>query len=239
MIYDPFENLDIHLGRVISLNPQILSSKIISEDRGGYCFELNGILVHALKAMGFAVRPLLARVLYRRHELGACTHQVLIVAISGHNWLADCGFGGPGLRLPLSIIPDRIQEQYGERFRLPRESKWGMVLQKEINKAFEDLYVFNEDERTIDDDIEMANHFTATWPSSIFRLHRMCSLHKPWGRVTLSDMELTIHRDGHSRKKALPPGRAYLEAIEEYFGIRLNAAYEDLAPLIPTGNIKT
>jgi arylamine N-acetyltransferase len=47
---------------------------------------------------------------------------------------------------------------------------------------------------SIDDDIEMANRFTATWPLSIFRLHRMCSLHKPWGRITLSDMELAIDR---------------------------------------------
>ncbi len=232
----PFENLDIHLGLTISLNPEILISKIVHDRRGGYCFELNGLLALALKALGFAVQALLARVIYGRSEFGPRTHQVLIVTISGHSWLADCGFGGPGLRLPLSIIPDQIQEQYGDRFRLWRKPKWGMVLQKEINGAFEDLYVFNEDEQTIDDDIEMANHFTATWPFSIFRLRRMCSLHKSWGRVTLSDMELSIHRDGHTRKRMLPPGREYLEAIEEHFGIRLNAAYEDFAPLSRSGN---
>jgi len=234
----PFENLDIHLGRTISLNPEILISKIIHKRRGGYCFELNGILAHGLEATEFAVQPLLARVLYGRDEPGARTHQVLIVTISGRNWLADSGFGGPGLRLPLTIIPDRIQEQYGDRFRLRRESKWGMVLQREINKIFKDLYVFDENEQTLDADIEMANHFTSTWPFSNFRLHRMCSLPKSWGRVTLSDMELTIYRNGHGEKKTLPPGRQYLEAIEEHFGIHLNAAYKDFIPLSPTGNTK-
>ena len=227
----PFENLDIQLGRSISLNPETLVSKIIYQGRGGYCFELNGIFALALKALGFTVRSLLARVFYGGNELGARTHQVLIVTVSGRNWLADSGFGGPGLRWPLSITRDRIQEQYGERFRLRRETKWGWVLQKEINDTFEDLYVFNEDEPTIDADFEMANHYTATWPLSFFRLHRMCSLHKPWGRITLLDSELTVHRNGHSVKKALQPGHQYLKAIEEHFGIRLNATHEDLAPL--------
>ena len=71
----------------------------------------------------------------------------------------------------------------------------------------------------------------ATWPLSFFRLHRMCALHKTWGRITLFDREITVHRNGHSVKRNLPPGRPYLEAIEEHFGIRLNAAYEDFAPL--------
>jgi len=234
----PFENLDIHLGRAISLNPGTLASKLIDGRRGGYCFELNGILTLALKSLDFSVRPLLARVFYGREKFGARTHQVLIVTIFGRKWLADCGFGGPGFRLPIPIAPDQIQEQYGDRFRLRQESKWGMVVQKEINGVFADLYAFNEDEQTTDEDIEMANHFTSTWPSSLFRLHRMCSLHKPWGRITLSDMEITIYRGGISEKTALPTGHQYLEAIEEHFGIRLNAAYEDFVSLNPARDAK-
>lgn len=228
----PFENFDIHLGRTISLKPEDLVSKIIHQHRGGYCFELNGIFRLALESLGFTVRPHMARVLYGRMDPGARTHQVLIVTISGRKWLADSGFGGPGLRLPLPLIPDRIEEQHGERYRLRRDPNFGMVLQKEGKDAFVDLYVFNEDELTLDIDVDMANHFTSTWPASIFRLHRMCSLPKSWGRMTLSDMELTIYRDGQSNSRTLPPGPQYLAAIAEHFGINLDAAYEDLAPLI-------
>lgn len=39
----PFENLDIHLGRPISLEPSALFEKIVTSRRGGYCFELNGL----------------------------------------------------------------------------------------------------------------------------------------------------------------------------------------------------
>jgi N-hydroxyarylamine O-acetyltransferase len=227
----PFENLDIHLQRAISLEPEDLTSKIIDRRRGGYCFEHNGVLYLALKSMGFKVRRQLARVVYNRTEPGARTHQVLIVTISGQDWLADTGFGGPGLRVPLPMIPDEIQEQYGERFCLRRDSRYGMMLQKESNDTLVNLYVFDENELTLDMDIEMANHFTSSWRSSIFLMHRMCSLQKSWGRVTLSDMELTIHRDGQSLSRTLRPGPQYMDAIEEYFGISLNAVYTDFVSL--------
>lgn len=227
----PFENFDIHLGRTISLQPHHLAAKLIRRSRGGYCFELNGLLHLALKSMGIAVRPRLARVLYRRQDPGARTHEVLIVTVSGREWIADVGFGGPGLREPILLVPGRIAEQYGESYRLRRDPQYGMVLQKKTGDSFIDLYSFNEDEATLDIDIEMANHFTSTWPSSIFRLQRMCALPAPWGRVTLSDMELTIHRDGQAAMRTLPPGPQYMAALAEHFGIDLDARYEDLAPL--------
>jgi N-hydroxyarylamine O-acetyltransferase len=227
----PFENLDIHLGRIISLRDEDLAAKLIYRKRGGYCFELNGIFCLALKAMGFNVRPVLARVLYGRRVPGARTHEVLIVTIAGRKWLADVGFGGPGVRLPLPITPDQIEEQCGERYRLQQDPMLGRILRKESRNAVLDLYSFDERELTMDMDIDMANHFTATWPDSIFRLHRMCALPKPWGRVTLEDMQLTIHRDGQSTSRILPPGPSYMDAIAQNFGISLTEVYEDLAPL--------
>ena len=59
----------------------------------------------------------------------------------------------------------------------------------------------------------------------------MCALPKPWGRITLSDMELNIYQDGQSVSRILPPGPEYMAAIAEHFGIKLNAEYADFAPL--------
>ena len=228
----PFENLDILLGRTIALTPEHLVAKLIRQRRGGYCFELNGLLYLALKTMGFTVRPLLARVLYGLENPSAHTHEVLVVTIDGNDWLADVGFGGPGLCLPLPLIADQVFEQYGERYRLIRNPKYGMILQREIeDKSYIDLYCFHVDDLTVEADIEMANHYTSTWPQSIFRLHRMCSLRKPCGRVTLLDMELTIYRDGQSIKNILPEGPPYLAALSEHFDINLNVQYEELNPL--------
>lgn len=57
----PFENFDVLLGRGIRLDPKALFDKLVLGKRGGYCFELNGLFLQALQAMGFRARPLLAR----------------------------------------------------------------------------------------------------------------------------------------------------------------------------------
>src|SRR5688572_2362429 len=58
----PFENLDVLLGRPISLEPAALLQKLVHGKRGGYCFEQNNLLLLALRAIGYDVTPLGARV---------------------------------------------------------------------------------------------------------------------------------------------------------------------------------
>jgi arylamine N-acetyltransferase len=55
----------------------------------------------------------------------------------------------------------------------------------------------------------------------------MCDLPNPGGRVSLLDMELTIHEQGRLRKKRLPAGPKYVKALSKHFGIELGAEYED------------
>lgn len=226
----PFENLDIHLGREIALAPQALAAKLVGQQRGGYCFELNGLLALALTTLGFTVRQVLARVLYGRPGPGPRTHEVLLVEADGRTWVADVGFGGPGLRAPVPLEAERVDEQHGECFRLRADTALGMVLQKESGEAWVDLYAF-ADEVTLPADIEMANFFTSRWPGSPFRQRRLCALPRPGGRVTLADFDLAIHREHAVETRRLPPGPVYLEALAEHFGVRLEVDFGALQPL--------
>src|SRR5262245_571174 len=58
----PFENLDVRLGRTISLDLPSLQRKLVDGGRGGYCFEQNALLAAALAAIGFSPVTLEARV---------------------------------------------------------------------------------------------------------------------------------------------------------------------------------
>ena len=58
----PFENLDIHLGRPISLDQDALFGKIVTRRRGGFCYELNGLFALLLRELGFEVTLLSAGV---------------------------------------------------------------------------------------------------------------------------------------------------------------------------------
>ncbi len=82
----PFENFDIQLGRGIDLDPARLFDKLVHHPRGGYCFELNGLFLMALRAFEFEARPLLARV-HTSGEPSGRGHQLALVDLDDrHGW---------------------------------------------------------------------------------------------------------------------------------------------------------
>ena len=46
----PFENLDVQAGKVVSLAPDDIADKVLTQGRGGYCYEVNGLFAMALEA---------------------------------------------------------------------------------------------------------------------------------------------------------------------------------------------
>ncbi len=58
----PFENLDIHSGRKIILEKEKLLNKIVNEERGGFCYELNGAFYELLISIGYKVKRISAGV---------------------------------------------------------------------------------------------------------------------------------------------------------------------------------
>lgn len=104
----PFENLNIHLNRPIILDVKTVEDKMIRSKRGGYCFELNILLLHVLRALGYEVCPLVARVIFQKRvdQVAGLTHVVLRVEAEGASWLVDTGFGHFGPLAPLKICLD-------------------------------------------------------------------------------------------------------------------------------------
>ncbi|WP_335991921.1 arylamine N-acetyltransferase family protein [Glycomyces sp. MUSA5-2] len=103
----PYENLDIQLGRPISLDPGALFRKFVERGRGGYCYEHNGVLALALEAMGFDVRRVLGGVARETEgDKNWWNHMPLVVRFEGKHggteYLADAGIG-TGFRDPLPI----------------------------------------------------------------------------------------------------------------------------------------
>src|SRR4051812_12177646 len=132
----PFENLDPLLGRPVRLDASSLEQKMVRDGRGGYCFEQNLLFFHALKALGFSVLGLAARVLWNVPE-GVITprsHMLLRVDVGDEPYIADVGFGGQVLTGPLRLEPDTEQATPHEPFRLLRAGE-GFVLQSRVRGA--------------------------------------------------------------------------------------------------------
>ena len=58
----PFENLDIQMGLPVEIDAEAIQRALVARQRGGYCFQQNGLFRLALIAVGFAPRARAARV---------------------------------------------------------------------------------------------------------------------------------------------------------------------------------
>jgi len=162
----PFENLDVQMGRRISLESTDLQAKMVRQRRGGYCFEHNTLFVHALRAIGFDCHTCEARV--RQFAAGTLrprTHMVLKVVCAGRSWLADVGFGGAGIVDPIAI-DGSAAEQLGRQFRIINQDRtW--VLQMARQEQWDDVYAILP-LPVFPIDFVVANWFTSTHPDSPF-----------------------------------------------------------------------
>jgi N-hydroxyarylamine O-acetyltransferase len=230
----PFENLDIQLRRGIDLSPDALFAKLVLRPRGGYCFELNGLMLMALRTFGFSAGPLLARV-HLITPPGGRTHQVSCVKIGDRRWIVDVGFGASGPRVPMPLEAGHIETGRNWAFRLERRDPWGWMLQSEENDEWLDTYSFDMGHVT-PSDIAVGNYFTSTSPNSPFARTTVVSLPRPNGRVSLSDFTLTEIENGHETMRKIAPGQPYLDALADSFGIELDVPFSELRILAQKNN---
>ncbi|GAA1759507.1 arylamine N-acetyltransferase family protein [Streptomonospora arabica] len=88
----PYENIDIQLGRTISLDPAVLLAKFGPRRRGGTCFEANCALALLLRGAGFAVTLHEAAVRpWSGGDPEWGNHVALLVRTREGDWLADAG----------------------------------------------------------------------------------------------------------------------------------------------------
>lgn len=163
----PFENLDPHQGLPVSLEVEDLERKLVTERRGGYCFEQNLLLKAALEALGVEVDMFLARVRVGA-EPGAVrprSHLVLRISENGASWHADVGFPR-GILEPIPFGPGPTQEQVGWSFRVVEQGS-ELVLQKLAGDEWDDLYGFHPQPIPLLD-VETSNWWTSTHPRSLF-----------------------------------------------------------------------
>jgi N-hydroxyarylamine O-acetyltransferase len=220
----PFENLDPWLGLPVDLEPAALQRKLLHDGRGGYCFEHNLLLQAALRAIGFDVSALIARVLWRQSDDAVTpqTHMLLRVELDGENWLVDVGFGSQTLTGVLRLQADIEQPTPLEPFRLVRMGDdWCM--QSQLHGVWRSLYRFDlHSPPPID--LVVANHYVSTYPGSRFTTHLVAARIEGDRRLTLLDREFTVRRLGHEpERQLLRDGGEVRRVLEQRFMLRLPA----------------
>jgi N-hydroxyarylamine O-acetyltransferase len=217
----PFENLDPHQGLPVSLEVEDIERKLVTERRGGYCFEQNLLLKAAFEALGAKVDMFLAR-MRMGAEPGVVrprSHLVLRVNESGTSWHADVGLGARGLLEPVPFGPGLPQEQSGWSFRVVEDGS-ELVLQQLDGEEWTDLYSFLPQPVPLVD-VETSNWWTSTHPRSRFVTGLIVGLRNDDGTGTLlcNWSELSLSEQTPEGTSVMPLER---EAIPELLATRFS-----------------
>jgi N-hydroxyarylamine O-acetyltransferase len=225
----PYENIDVFCHQGVKLYRETLTRKILLRNRGGYCFEQNGLFSMALTELGFKSHANMARVHRNRPEPGGRTHHINLVDLEGQTWVCDVGFGGSGFREPLILRADVEVEQLGEIYRLHESAEHGFYLQKKVGEEWQPLYTFKV-ERALPIDLHMANFYTSKSPDHVFLDAIMGTRMTDRGRVTLLDHTFKIFdlTQGTVKKETVTDFSAYLRNLKEHLGVQLNEAEQAL-----------
>lgn len=215
----PFENLDIHRSVPIVLDPALLFDKIVHRQRGGYCYELNGLFYDLLKALGYQTYMVSAQVHQHDNVFGKpFDHLALLVQIEHQQWLVDVGFGAFAHQ-PLSLTQREIQQDVHGAYRVTVQDKRYL-----ISKDNNPVYLLDPTARDLADFAPM-NQYQQTSPDVFFTQRRLISRATPDGRITLSDKTLTIRESNRCDETDVADNSTFEQYLRRYFP----AVYADLA----------
>ncbi len=214
----PFENLDIPLGKKISLVPADMLHKLLTLRRGGFCYELNGVFAMLLSALHFEVQLLSAKVFNNGSFGPEFDHMLLLVQIENVPYIADVGFG-ECFRTPLPLGGEHV-EALGVAYKVSTEGSAQLVMQRKGATDWQPLYQFSLTPRALHEFESMCAHQQAS-PRSLFTQKSICSRATMNGRVSLSHSTLIVTELEKRTEKPVVNAEHYRQLLAEYFQITL------------------
>jgi N-hydroxyarylamine O-acetyltransferase len=218
----PFENLTPFLHQPVRLDLAALQHKLVQNGRGGYCFEQNLLLLAVLRALGFEVTGLAARVRWNVPDavVTARSHMLLRVELDGQTYLSNVGFGGLTLTAPLALIPDRVQPTPHEPFRIIVDGD-GYLMQAQLEQEWRSLYRFDLQQQYVPD-YEVSSWYLSNHPGSHFVTGLMAARPDTACRYALRNNGLAIHHlHGGTERRVLSTVAEIRTVLEACFGITL------------------
>jgi N-hydroxyarylamine O-acetyltransferase len=213
----PFEDLDVQLRRPVSMETAAIYDKIVTRRRGGWCYEMNGLMGWALREIGFDVARLSAGVMRERAgDVVLGGHLCLMVRLD-QPYLVDVGFGG-SLAAPLPLLEGSEREDCPYVLRLNRlqDGYWRFSETTHDTDGFSfDFRADAADEALLD----RRCHFQQSDPSSSFVKSLVVQRRTRDTHVSLRGRVLKITHRTRTEKSLLESGDELVATLRERFDL--------------------
>lgn len=143
----PFENLNVLEKNFKEISKENLKEKILINNRGGLCYELNPTMYYFLKDSGFAVHLVSGTVYNATNSIWAVDSGHIATVLTHHNelYLIEVGFGS---NLPLAPVPfsgEVVHTITGDyRIRKETTEKGNYILEMHKNNELSDQSSAND-----------------------------------------------------------------------------------------------
>lgn len=216
----PFENVGVYdRGETVSLATEDMFRKIVTEHRGGFCFELNGLFYHLLRGCDYEVQESKARVVMDKVYGGhvpPMNHRIEIVRIDDKRYFCDVGFGGPSPCAAL-LIEDGYEETIGGwRFRVEKTDEYWWTQGVYTKAGYEPLIQFTLMPQDLVEYAPLAGYYS-TSPLSKFVANRVVNLKTEKGHKAIFNDCYTCVEDGVKTEVEIKDDRELLRILREEF----------------------
>ena len=216
----PFENFEMSTNKKFGLDHDYIFDRVITQRKGGICYETCLLMALAFDEIGFKYRKRLARV--HAPVLTPATHQVFIVELDSENWLFDVGFGAKGPRAPLLLQNGYLYKCPFHSTKITADKNYGWIVsvkenikpdaEWELIYSFYDLFTTNED-------IEMSYYYTVNSNKSLLNTNKVISLPIENGRISIRNKTYTEVQHNQFFTRELESDMEVQHLIRDKFGI--------------------
>ncbi len=215
----PFENLDIINNTPLDYSSKNIFHKIVIQNRGGLCYENNGLFHDMLTELGFDVYFIIAAMFPKEEKKFDFSHMALIVTLNDIAYLIDVG-NGKSFGNPLTIHTVSISQSEGILATLKPYNNDYYGLYYLIENIWSIRYIFNMNKKTRAD-FKQACHFIESSPKSPFTQNKLVSMLFDTKRITLSDTGLSSTVFKEKSIKNIISDDEYLNILKNTFNITL------------------
>ena len=214
----PFENLAMSENwGSIDLDPEALFKKVVTDRRGGFCFELNGAFLLLLKGLGYDAFGVMARIgVPFVGKLLPLHHRGIVVALDGTEYYLDVGLGGPKPECAIPFTGEK-KTANGKTYWI-EETERGWKMLRNANQGEDSSCVIFAPIAMLPFDFKGNCMNLIAAGDTIFHKNRIVNINADEGFTSIENNTITIETQGGKIEREYSE-EEFPALLKQYFGI--------------------